>query len=68
MSEEKKAGRDERRSPCGDPSFVKEMRDMMEKGDIDCAQIMSRMMARCCGGGAEPTAPSGSPERENEKK
>ena len=34
MSEEKKAGRDERRSPCGDPSFVKEMRDMMKKGDI----------------------------------
>ncbi len=67
MSEEK-LGREERRSPCGDPSFVKEMRDMMEKGDTDCAQIMSRMMARCCGAGAEPTRPSGSPERENEKK
>jgi len=67
MSEEKEVRQEERRSPCGDPSFVKEMRDMMEKGDIDCAQIMSRMMARCCGGGAEPT-PSGSPERENEKK
>ncbi len=35
MSEEKEVRQEERRSPCGDPSFVKEMRDKMEKGDID---------------------------------
>jgi hypothetical protein len=68
MSKEKEARHEERRFPCGDPSFLKEMRDMMKKGDVDCAQIMSRMMARCCGGEVEPTAPTDSPENEKQDK
>jgi hypothetical protein len=68
MTKEEKVAQEERRSPCGDPAFVRQMQDMMEKGDIDCAKIMSRMMAKCCGSAAEPTALSDSPENENQEK
>ncbi len=68
MSKKKKVLQEERRLPCGDPAFVKEMRDMMEKGDIDCAQIMSRMMAMCCGATTKRGQPSQSLEEQQKTK
>ncbi len=68
MSEEKEAREEERPSPCGDPAFVKEMRDLMEKGDIDCAQIMSRMMAMCCGATTKRGQPGQSLEEQQKTK
>ncbi len=68
MSKEKRVGQEEQRPPCGDPAFVKEMRDMMDKGDIDCAQIMSGMMAMCCGARTKRGQPSRSLEEQQKAK
>lgn len=54
MSEEKKAGRERKCAPFEDPSFMKELQGMLGKGDFDCAEMMSRMKAMCCGDPKEP--------------
>ena len=49
MNREKKAGPERTCGSIEDPSFMKELEGMFEKGDIDCARMMSRMKAMCCG-------------------
>jgi hypothetical protein len=54
MSEKEKVERQERRAPFEEASFMKALQEMLEKGDLDCAQMMSRMRAVCCGDPKEP--------------
>ena len=49
MSQEKKTKREATCGPFQDPSFMKNFQAMLDKGDWDCGQMMSRMRAMCCG-------------------
>jgi hypothetical protein len=50
MNQEKKGGRETTCGPMRDASFMKKFQAIFDERDGDCAQMMARMRAMCCGG------------------
>lgn len=49
MKQEKRAGRETTGVPTGDASFMKKFQTILDESEGDCAQMMARMKAMCCG-------------------